>query len=71
MQFTHVFHLSECVIVKKVDEKKIDSILKKIYYDLSMAGSYLGPDKLYTIIKKQRHHKHWKTHSSKMVATSR
>jgi hypothetical protein len=25
-------------MVKKVDEKKIDSILKKMYYDLSTAG---------------------------------
>ena len=41
-------------MVTKVDEKKIDSILKKIYYDLSTAGSYLGRDKLYTIIKKNK-----------------
>lgn len=38
-------------MVKKLEQKKIDSILKKIYCDLSTAGSYLGPDKLYTVLK--------------------
>ena len=38
-------------MANKADEERIDSILKKIYYDLSTAGSYLGPDKIYTIIK--------------------
>ena len=38
-------------MVKKQDQKKIDSILKKIYYNPSNAGAYLGPDKLYRVLK--------------------
>jgi hypothetical protein len=45
-------------MINKVDEKKTDSILKTIYYDVSTAGSYLGPDKLYTIIKNTNIGKH-------------
>ncbi|VDI27454.1 Hypothetical predicted protein [Mytilus galloprovincialis] len=38
-------------MVKRQDYKRVDSILKKIYYDLSTAGAYLGPDKLYQVLK--------------------
>ena len=38
-------------MVKKHDRKKINSILKKIYYELSAAGAFLGTDKLYRVIK--------------------
>ena len=38
-------------MVKKLDQKKVNSILKKIYYSLSEAGAYLGPDKLYKVLK--------------------
>jgi hypothetical protein len=71
MQFTHIFYLSECVMINKVDEKKTDSILKK---DLlrCIYGRFLSrPRQTLHDNKKQRHHKHWETHSSKMVAKSR
>jgi IS30 family transposase len=29
----------------------IDNLLEKIYYNLSKSGSYLGPDKLYKVLK--------------------
>ena len=38
---------------KPLDKKKINSILQSIYYDLSTAGTYLGPDKLYKVLKRQ------------------
>ncbi|CAC5426559.1 unnamed protein product [Mytilus coruscus] len=38
-------------MIKKVSQKKVDSILKKIYYDLPTAGSYLGPNKWYHVLK--------------------
>jgi len=43
--------ISEHSMVKKLDQKKVNSILKKIYYSLSEAGAYLGPDKLYKVLK--------------------
>ncbi|CAC5369839.1 unnamed protein product [Mytilus coruscus] len=38
-------------MMKRQDYKRVDFILKKIYYDLSTAGAYLGPDKLYQVLK--------------------
>lgn len=40
-------------MVRGVNKKGVDSILKKIYYDLSSAGAYAGPDKLYRVLKAQ------------------
>lgn len=38
-------------MVKRVDQIKLDSILKKIYYNIPGGGAYLGPDKLYRVLK--------------------
>jgi hypothetical protein len=38
--------ISEHTMVKKLDQKKVNSTLRNIYYSLSEAGAYLGPDKL-------------------------
>ena len=43
-------------MVKRVDQKKVDSILKKIYYNLPNAGAYFGPDKLYRVLKSRGIH---------------
>jgi len=43
-------------MVKRVDQKKVDSILKKIYNNLPNAGAYFGPDKLYRVLKSQGIH---------------
>lgn len=47
------FHISECIMAKKRNQKKINSILQKLYYKLPTAGAYLGPDKLYRVLKKR------------------
>lgn len=36
---------------KKIDEKKIDSILKKVYYDITSQGAFYGPKKIHDILK--------------------
>ncbi|CAC5362576.1 unnamed protein product [Mytilus coruscus] len=41
----------ENTMVKKVDKQKVDSILKKIYYNTSTEGAFLGPEKLYRVLK--------------------
>lgn len=43
-------YISEYTMVKK-DHKKIDSILKKIYYNEKGAAAFTGPDKLYRVLK--------------------
>ena len=45
------FDISENTMVKRVDKQKVDSILKKIYYNTSTEGAFLGPEKLYRVLK--------------------
>lgn len=40
-------------MVKRHNQKKIDTTLNKIYYNLPSAASYLGPNKLYQVLKKK------------------
>lgn len=38
-------------MVKRGDQIKLDAILEKIYYNIPGGGPYLGPDKLYRVLK--------------------
>ena len=64
-----IIYISEHTMVKKHDHKKIDSILRKIYYDLNATGTFVGPDKIYRVIKSKGIANIGK-HSQKMVAKS-
>lgn len=51
MPYISIHLIVDPFMMKRQNKEKVNSILKKIYYNLPTAASYLGPTKLYKVLK--------------------